>query len=372
MMKRLLGILLTLVLLISALAGCGAASKSESATAPDFAVSPVEAPAANNMEMRFSEAAGEAKESDGGAADIYGSNGGATATAQAAAKPARAESEITGIGSLAGTGNTGVTASNTILNERKIIRSANLTIEVENFDEATNNINGIIRGIGIVQDSNVSTERYYVGDKVKLIRRGTIVLRVVKEKFDSVFNNLKGIGDVLNEQINGQDVTDQYIDIESRLRVLKLEQSKLELYLERTNDLDQIFKIESRLTEVRQQIENLTGNLKQLSSLVELSTITLTVNEKYPDQESKVKPDTYWQKLARHLKSSLEGVISFLGDLLIFLIAAIPVLIVIGLFVLLGVFIFRRIPRRKKAPAYTQKEVSPTAVNPESDKDNQK
>lgn len=349
MLKRLIGVSMAAVLMILTIAGCGASSK-KSASA-DYAMEQAApaASAANAGNTSFT----ESEDALGSEAQDRAVNG-ETGSAEV---PAESKSDTTA-DSLAGTGNTIKNVSNAILAERKIIRSANLTIEVENFDEASNNIDSIILGIGIVQESNISTEKVYVNDKLKLIKKGTIVLRVNKDKFDSVVNNLKGIGEVYNQAINGQDVTDRYVDTESRLRLLKLEQSRLEAYLVKLEDLDKIFRTESRLTEIRQEIESLTGNLNKISSLVELSTITITMNEKYPDSGQKPKPVTYGQKLLDNLKSSLEGVVSFLGELLIIIVAAIPVLILLGLFVLLGVFIYRRIPKNPKEAVTVAKKNS--------------
>jgi hypothetical protein len=350
MIRRILGIAMAALLLVSAMAGCGSAmDQATTAAMPAVpAANQAESYAAADMQFSREMDGGAAVDKAGGTVDAFG--GTKTDNEAKAAAQAAGSAEEPAVGSLAGTGSTIENVSNAILAERKIIRSANLTIEVENFDEAYNKIEGIILGIGIVQDSNVTTNKIYIEDQLKLVKSGTIVLRVNKDKFDSVINNLKGIGEVYNLQINGQDVTDQYIDTESKLRLLKLEQSKLEAYLEKLDDLDKIFRVESRLTEIRQEIESLTGNLKKMSSLVELSTITLTLNEKYPDSANRYKTQTYWDRLLNNLKSSLESVGMFLGDLLVFIIAAIPVLVVFGLFILLGVFIYRRIPRRKRAP----------------------
>lgn len=354
MIKRFIGISIAVVLMLSIFAGCGADSKQES-TAADYAVAPA-ASASNELKVSFSENV-----------DVFGSgsqNG--EAERDAGSAKTTEESQVAIVAdSLAGTGNSIENVSNAILAERKIIRSANLTIEVENFDEACNNINSIILGIGIVQQSNISTDRVYVDDKLKLVKNGTIVLRVNKDKFDSVVNSLKGIGDVYNQAINGQDVTDKFVDTESRLRLLKLEQGRLEAYLVKLEDLDKIFKTESRLTEIRQEIESLTGNLNKMSSLVELSTITITMNEKYPGSEQKPKTLSYGQKLLDNLKSSLEGVVTFLGELLIFVVTAIPVLILLGLFVLLGVFIYRRFPKKKKETATVTKKENAEATKEE-------
>ena len=347
MFKKFFGISLAVILMISTIAGCGA-SKSKNSTSADY----IMAPAAQEMDMQ--------KGDYNGAVDAFGANGQrveATVEAEAAEEPAQPNA-IALADSLAGAGSSIDNMSSAILNERKIIRSANLTIEVENFDEAYNNINSIILGIGIVQESNISTERIYIEEKLKLIKSGTILLRVNKDKFDSVVNSLKGIGDVYNQAINGQDVTDRFVDTESRLRLLKLEQGRLEAYLMKLEDLEKIFRTESRLTEIRQEIESLTGNLNKMSSLVELSTITITMNEKRPDSINPLKPLTYGQKLIDNLKSSLEGVLTFLGELLIFVVAAIPVLLLLGLFLLLGVFIYKRIPKKQKETVTVMKKES--------------
>ncbi len=330
MQKRIIGIILAAILVVSVFTGCGSSKSSNTAASQ-------EAPRA--------EAAGDmANYSVAGKADY----GGMIESEEAPAQEPEADS-------LAGSGSSGSTAdvSNAILAERKIIRSANLTIEVEDFDSAFSNIESIILGIGFIQETNIDTERVYVDEKQVLVKNGAIVLRVDKTKFDSVIGKLRGIGDVFNYTTNGQDVTDQYVDVESRLRLLKMEQAKLESYLAKIDDLDKIFQAESKLTDIRYQIESLTGNLNKLSSLVDLATITINMNERRPDYQP--KPESYGDKLLNSLKESLFQVVEFLGDLLIFIVAAVPVLILLGLFILLGVFIFRRIPKKRKDDASVAK-----------------
>jgi uncharacterized protein YneF (UPF0154 family) len=328
MRRKLYVILLVVALLASVMAGCSSANKSESAGS-------AQSPRAT-AQAEFNESKGWADDYD---------------SAAPAEKPAYTESDMAdremSADSLAGLGGASVDVTNVILAERKIIRSANLTIEVENFDTAFSSIENIILGIGFIQETNINTERYYVDNEIKLIKSGSIVIRVDKAKFDSVINKLRGIGDVFNYTTNGEDVTEQYFDVESRLRLLELEQQKLEAYVAKLDDLDEIFKAESRLTELRYQIESLTGKLNKLSSLVDLSTITVNMNEKRPGYDP--QPLTYGDKLLNSLKDSLLQVVEFLGDLLLFIVAAFPVLAFIGLLILLGVWIYKRIIKKHKS-----------------------
>jgi len=329
MFKRSTCIFMAIVLMTLVFAGCASGYKSAGTTAEAPRAAPSKYDSAYSAEIP-----------EGGK------------TEEVLDKGANGENE-SAVDSLAGGGITFSDVSNVILAERKIIRSADLSIEVENFDKAMNNINSIILGIGIIQNSNITTDRVYVDGEVKLYRSGTIVLRVDKNKFESVINKVKGIGEVYEESIHGEDVTEKYIDIESRLRLLRLEQSKLEAYLSKLEKLEEIFKAESRLTEIRYEIESLTSNLNRLNSLIELSTITITMREKRPGTVD--KPLTYGQRLLNRLKNSLMNVVVFLGDLLIFIVSGIPVLIVLALAVLLGVFIYRRIPKKRKEPVITNK-----------------
>ena len=349
MKKRFVGLLLSVIFVLSAFAGCGSA-KSDESTA--------------NYNM-----AGQAAEKD----SYYGDSGAMAPEETRAASTndtaVTAEQQKAGgaVDSIGGGGNASENVSNAILSERKVIRSANVTVEVENFDEAYAKIDTMILGIGFIQSTNINSEKYFVEDKQKLLRRGTIIIRVDREKFDKVLNSLKGIGEVLSWNINGEDVTDKFFDTESRLRLYRIEEGKLEEYLKKLNDLDQIFKTESRLTEIRYQIESLTGNLKKMGDLVDLSTIAITMNEKRPGSDDPVKPQTYGQKLLYNFLESIKGVAGFMGDFIIVIVAAIPILILIGLFVFIAVLIYRKIPR-KRTIGRNSSTGSISKENPDNDK----
>lgn len=333
MSKRIIGVFLAILVILSVFTGCG--TKSAGSTAATMAMSKGEVAVApqNNLDVTF----GEEQKAD--VAGLSDSGNVTVETTAASMEPAD---------SVLGGGYTETDVSNAILNERKMIRSANITVEVENFDAAYGKLNTFILGVGFIQETNINTEKVFFDNKQKLIKRGTIVLRVDKNKFDTVLNNIKGIGDVYNWNINGQDVTDKFVDIESRLKLLKLEEAKLLDYLSKLTDLDKIFKFESQLTNIRQQIESLSGNLKKMGDLVELSTITINMNEKSPTQVDPVKPKTYGQRLLDNLKGSLKGIVNFCGELLIIFVAALPALLLLGLIAVIILFVYKRVPKKKK------------------------
>lgn len=244
-----------------------------------------------------------------------------------------------------GTGEPRNFVSNPILNERKIIRNANVTVEVEDFDKAYGQLEFIIAGIGYVQETKINKDKHYISGNEVLRTKGTIIVRVDAEKFGDVLKDVKGLGQLLEENIKSDDVTDKFFDLESRLRLIKYEESRLEEYLKKITDPDTIFKTEARLTEIRHEIESLTGNLNKLSNLVKLSTITINMSEKVPAAEE-ISKQSYWQRLASSFTESFKGVIRFCGEFIIAVVTAFPALVLISIVAFVVFILYRKFVKK--------------------------
>ena len=243
----------------------------------------------------------------------------------------------------------GFSAYNEILADRKVIFNANITMEVEDYNESYGKIQSIISGNGFVQNSNSTKDKYYDEDgNEKYTSRGVIVIRVARDKFESILGNIKDLGNVLEENIYTDDVTDKYFDVESRLKILRLEEERLISYLMDIKDPEIIFKYEKRLTEVRQEIESYTGTLRKWDNLVELSTITINLKEMRPETKLRVLSvkKNYWQKLADKFVTSLEGTVKFLGNAVIFLAQALPVLVFLTLMCIVFYLVIRFVKKQ--------------------------
>lgn len=279
------------------------------------------------------------------------------------ASEVKPEVEANNSTALIGTGESSSAVNNSVLNQRKIIRNANISVEVDNFDAAYGKIEYIISNVGYVQESKISKAKHYVDSKEILVTNGVIIIRVDADKFGSVLKDIKGLGLLTDENIKTDDVTEKFFDVESRLRLLRYEESRLEEYLKKIEDPDTIFKTESRLTDIRHEIEQLTGTLNKLSDLVELSTITINMNEKLPISTSTPVTPSYSSKLKDNFFGSLIGVIEFLGNLLIFIVAAFPVLILLGIILFALYFIYKKLIKIKankidKTPPATKNDIN--------------
>jgi len=128
-----------------------------------------------------------------------------------------------------------------------------------------------------------------------LITKAIIVLRVDKDKFEQVVDGISGLGTLIDQSIQSEDVTEKYLDKEARLRLLRFEESRIEEYLKKLVDPDDIFKAERQLTDICYENESLTGTLNKWDNFVELSTITVNMNEKEPAALAGERKKHIWQ-----------------------------------------------------------------------------
>lgn len=252
---------------------------------------------------------------------------------------------ITGTGYSGSNANTKTSLD--ILAHRKIIRNANISLGVDDFYKEYGNIQSMISGIGYVQEINTGRQYYNYKDERNSRIVGNIVIRVDARQFDNILNGIKGLGEITEDRIYTTDITDQFFDTEGRLKILRVEYDFLEEYMISLKDPDSIFKTRMRMTDLLTEIERLSGTLNKWSDLVELSTIYIQMTEKYPEDMGK-NVNTYWDRLKNSVKNSLTGIVDALGDLVIFVIEAIPTLVVLAIIGYVGWLIGKRVFRKSR------------------------
>ncbi len=144
------------------------------------------------------------------------------------------------------------------------------------------------------------------------------------------------LGEVRTNHVGSQDVTEEFADLEARIRNKQEEEKRLLKHLaESTGKLEDILSVERELSRVRGEIEQMQGRLRFLANRAELSTVTITATE-WKDYTPPA-PMTFQAQLSHTFFRSLDGLVSFGKTILLLLVALVPwtPLIVIGLFVLL-------------------------------------
>jgi hypothetical protein len=221
--------------------------------------------------------------------------------------------------------------------KRMIIRSGSMNLEVDKYDETEGKIKEITnRYNGYV--TNTTSSLNASGKK-----QGTITIRVAADKFDGVITELSNIGKVMNQNISGKDVTEEYMDSEARLKTQReLESRLLQLLAEKTARLTDVVEVETKLAAVRENIERTEGRMRYLKDQASYSTLAVSVYE--PSMLSTSTGGGFFYELERGFERGLSGFTAVLSGLITFIIAFLPVLII--LFVIFY-FVRKYLKRRK-------------------------
>ena len=156
------------------------------------------------------------------------------------------------------------------VSERRVISTGFMSMEVDDVPGAAGQVRIAAEALGgFVESSTVS------GDDEDAYAEVTI--RVPQEAFPEALDRVRRIGDVQSEDLRAQDVTEQFIDLDARLRsALRTEGSLLDL-LDRATDVEDVISIERELSRIRTDIERLQGQLNFLERRVSLSTLTVSL-----------------------------------------------------------------------------------------------
>ena len=154
--------------------------------------------------------------------------------------------------------------------QRKVISTALVTLEVEVVQAAINEVRAIAESLGGFVEHLTSS-----GDSDR--QQATVTIRVPQNQFFLGMERIEALGKVRNRNVGSEDVSEQFIDLEARLKsTLREEQSLLSL-LERADTVTQVLTIERELSRVRSDIERFQGQLNFLERRVDLATITVSL-----------------------------------------------------------------------------------------------
>jgi Domain of unknown function (DUF4349)/Putative zinc-finger len=158
---------------------------------------------------------------------------------------------------------------------RKLIRNANVELEIVSFDDAVQKITALANEErGYV--ATTSSEKQANG---KL--RGQVVVKVLPEDLDRFLQKVRGLGELKNQTFGTEDVTKAYFDTDARLKNAHvMEQRLIEMLKTKTGKVADLLQVEKELGRVREEIEKMQGELKYWDSQVQFATVTISLSEK--------------------------------------------------------------------------------------------
>jgi hypothetical protein len=160
--------------------------------------------------------------------------------------------------------------------ERKITRTANLEVSVDNVLESVQKVEDIaITAGGFVSNSSLAVTSAEEGNGIET---ATVKIRIPAEAYTDVLGQLRGIAkEVRSQSEDTQEVTEEYTDLQSRIRNLEATEGRYLDLLSRATTIGDILSLEDRLTSVRGQIEQVQGRINVLDDLTDLATISITL-----------------------------------------------------------------------------------------------
>lgn len=158
---------------------------------------------------------------------------------------------------------------------RKIIYTASIELVVEDFAQAERDLLQLVKAQqGFVARSDT---RGNPGSQ----RTGTWTVRIPVEHFEAFLEAAAQLGQLERSNTDSQDVTEEYYDLEARLKNKRVEEARLLQHLEKsTGKLEEILQVEKEISRVRGEIEQLQGRVQRLTNLTTLTTITVTIQER--------------------------------------------------------------------------------------------
>ena len=305
-MKKMTAFLVTLCMLAALLAGCGGASKSTQAF-DAAAAAPAEAANGAYYDME------SAKSEDGGL--------------------------------------TGDTDSTVLPVGRKGIITVNMSAETEDLDALMEALNGKISGLGgYVEDQDSYNGSMYSSRRY---RSASLTVRVPAERVDEFTAEMSGIANVVSTNLSREDITLSYVATESRVKALQTEEARLLELMEQAETMADLLEIESRLTDVRYELENRASQLRLYDNQVDYATIYLSIDE--VQEYTPVEEPTVWERISGGFVSSIKGVGNGLLDLLVWVLAKSPYLVILG-GVTVGVVVLIKKRKARKAEKKAAKQ----------------
>ncbi|MEH7308709.1 DUF4349 domain-containing protein [Neobacillus drentensis] len=226
------------------------------------------------------------------------------------------------------------------IQNQMVIYQADLQLRVKKFDKTVQTLEEkVIKYGGYITESNVSKEG---NEQVS----GSIKIRIPQKHFQAFLHDAESqAAEVLQRNITGQDVTEEYVDLESRLKSKRVVEERLTTFMKSAVKTEDLLKISADLAVVQEEIESIEGKMKFLENQTSLSTVNITLYEKrvvIPSIE-KDKLNT-WEKTKKQFMKSINLLLVGLSGLVIFIIGNIPIFAIL---VLLGILFFT-LYRKKK------------------------
>lgn len=222
---------------------------------------------------------------------------------------------------------------------RKLVRTAQLSVEVTDMDAAIDALTGRVQALGGMIDACEISGRKADG------RWASLTLSVPSESLDGFLSDVGGLGTVTRESSQTTDMTDTYYDNASRLESARAQKQRLDELYAQAQDMSDIIEITDALYDLQWEIDALTGANQRIDTRVALSQVSISLTEKAAGEPEETPG--FLTRLKESAEDGLGALGDFLESLVLFVVWAAPWLALIAA-VVAAVTIVRRLRRRRR------------------------
>lgn len=294
--KKLLALMMAALVMATLLAGCGAATDSVGNMKQE---SPMEAPEA-------------VMDQEAGGGLLYGTTEESASTAAA---------------------------------DQKLIKRVNIDAETEDLETLLPQITNKVGELG----GYIEHQELYNGSAYSASRRRNVnmTIRIPADRLGEFTAQIEGASNVVNYSESAEDVTLQYVDTESRITALEVEQERLLELLSKADNMSDLLEIEARLTDVRYELESYSSQLRTLENKVSYATVYLYINQVKVYTE--VEPQTVWQRIGSGFSENLTDIGEDLTNFFVWIVTFSPQLIFWAVVIAGAVTLVRRKAKNHRA-----------------------
>ncbi len=246
----------------------------------------------------------------------------------------------------------GATEGNeSVSSNRKLIKTVDLTAETYEFDKLVSTVESRVNALGGYMENASIHTRY------DNLQYGDFVIRIPVNKLDQFVTEFSEMSNITDKDTSQKDVTLSYVDLESHKAALEAEEKSLLNLLENAASIEDIIALQSRLTDVRYQIESMESQLRTMDNLIEYATINLYIDE--VETYTPVEEPSMGERISTGFMNSLEDVADGFKNFVIFVIVNSPFLVVWGIIIAILVIVIRWIIKTaiKKMEANEEKRL---------------
>ena len=235
---------------------------------------------------------------------------------------------------------------------RKILYTADVDLVVEDFPKLETAILKLVKKCeGYLADTDVS-------GSTGASRSARWKIRIPIDKFESFLESATKLGELTRRQVHSQDVTEEFYDLEARIKNKKVEETRLLKHLQdSTGKLDEILAAERELSRVREEVERQEGRLRLLANLAALTTVTITAQER--TNFVPTTAPTFSTRISRQFADSMKGLVDAAEGAAVWFAGIVPWLPVYLVLAIIALVIYRRVRRRVVARINHPRPASP-------------